>query len=668
MAKSRDRLAIVACALWWISVGASPVLGDSYADEVLADGPVAYWRLGEHDLLDPIADASGRGLDGEYALYGKPGPELGLPGAIAGDPDAAVRFQAEPGFGCFGCGQGHMPIGGPLDLGLVGGALLTLEAWFKLYPSSDAVFTRSAFPRIFHYNAPGGQYAFGVVGDDSAGYPDKRSVWAAVGAGFLSDGVIKAASCDSVWRSDSEEWYHFVATIYSTAEGTEIRLFLNGEELLDLEDSDPIYWQDPQATLAGRREPDGRPVQGFPGLLDEVAVYDQVLPDERIRAHFLAGRPPPVARIAVSALEGPVPLTVEFDGGASVPPPGGTLERYHWYFADGEVDDGVRVSHTYERPGRYNATLLVESSLGTTAHTAERILALPESDDVGPWMVADIGDAPIPGSAGPDGPCIQAFAAGEDIGGAEDQCTFVHEQVIGDFVVECLLRDAYWQPTGRAGLMVRSSLEPDSPFVALTVVEDRQRLLLQWVQRDSEGSSATKSTMSQLMPPRDVLLRIERRGYLVLGAFSIDGSFFTELEPRFAPDLPETLLAGPFVSAKDASCSLGTASTGFCDLFLDLDPPPRVLFQRGDADDNGAIEITDAIATLGYLFLGSDTPHCLDAADADDNGGIEITDAVATLGYLFLGNDPPVTPFERCGVDLRQEVPELGCESYLSCP
>lgn len=175
---------VVVHAAWvtWALLRPAALSAGSYDEEVLEDAPIAYWRLGERDVLDPIVDASGNGLDGVFASYGDDRPELGLPGAIASDPDTAVLFQRQPGFSCFDCGQGHMPLGVPLDLGLVGDAVLTLEAWFKLYPSSDAVFTQSAFPRILHYHTPGGQYGFGVVGDDSAGYPDKRTVWASLGA------------------------------------------------------------------------------------------------------------------------------------------------------------------------------------------------------------------------------------------------------------------------------------------------------------------------------------------------------------------------------------------------------------------------------------------------------------------------------------------------------
>ena len=92
-------------------------------------------------------------------------------------------------------------------------------------------------------------------------------------------------------------------------------------------------------------------------------------------------------------------------------------------------------------------------------------------------------------------------------------------------------------------------------------------------------------------------------------------------------------------------------------------------FHRGDADQNDALELTDAIQILGYLFLGTPTkvPDCLDAADADDNTTIELTDAIRILGYLFLGNStiPDPGPTENpCGPDPGGDADHMGCDSY----
>jgi hypothetical protein len=89
-------------------------------------------------------------------------------------------------------------------------------------------------------------------------------------------------------------------------------------------------------------------------------------------------------------------------------------------------------------------------------------------------------------------------------------------------------------------------------------------------------------------------------------------------------------------------------------------------FRRGDADASGRLEITDAIAVLGFLFLGGREPACLDAADADDSGTLEITDPLRILVHLFLGGRSPQPPFEACGGDPTPDG--LGCDRFPACP
>ena len=90
-------------------------------------------------------------------------------------------------------------------------------------------------------------------------------------------------------------------------------------------------------------------------------------------------------------------------------------------------------------------------------------------------------------------------------------------------------------------------------------------------------------------------------------------------------------------------------------------PPPKVLFRRGDVDDSGTLEITDAIQNLTYQFLGSSPPPCLDALDFDDSGTIEIPDPIGILNHLFFGGAPPAPPAMECGVDPGDD--ELTCQS-----
>jgi hypothetical protein len=91
--------------------------------------------------------------------------------------------------------------------------------------------------------------------------------------------------------------------------------------------------------------------------------------------------------------------------------------------------------------------------------------------------------------------------------------------------------------------------------------------------------------------------------------------------------------------------------------------PGTPVFLRGDANADGAVDISDAIAILGFLFLG--TPNslpCKVAADTNDSEGVDLSDSVFLLNYLFLGTAALVQPFPDCGIDPTPDA--LGCDSY----
>ena len=83
----------------------------------------------------------------------------------------------------------------------------------------------------------------------------------------------------------------------------------------------------------------------------------------------------------------------------------------------------------------------------------------------------------------------------------------------------------------------------------------------------------------------------------------------------------------------------------------------------GDFDTDGALSITDAIALLNFLFLGSPDSSCTQTGDANRDGNIDITDGISLLGFLFLGREAPPAPFPDCGIDPDRD----DCERHPSC-
>jgi hypothetical protein len=93
---------------------------------------------------------------------------------------------------------------------------------------------------------------------------------------------------------------------------------------------------------------------------------------------------------------------------------------------------------------------------------------------------------------------------------------------------------------------------------------------------------------------------------------------------------------------------------------IHIEPEAQRDFVRSDANEDGRIDISDAIAVFSVLFLGAPPFVCRDAADANDDGGLDLSDGVFTLVYLFALGPPPPPPFPKLGPD-----PTLDA---LSCP
>jgi len=95
------------------------------------------------------------------------------------------------------------------------------------------------------------------------------------------------------------------------------------------------------------------------------------------------------------------------------------------------------------------------------------------------------------------------------------------------------------------------------------------------------------------------------------------------------------------------------------------------LFVRGNVDSSQARDTrgvpsylpdpTDVILILRTVFLGEGTLSCEDAADVNDNGRVDLSDAVSLLNHLFRGGPPPLSPYPDPGADAGLED-VLGCE------
>jgi len=77
------------------------------------------------------------------------------------------------------------------------------------------------------------------------------------------------------------------------------------------------------------------------------------------------------------------------------------------------------------------------------------------------------------------------------------------------------------------------------------------------------------------------------------------------------------------------------------------DPTPGVLdvyqtkthgqFERGDANFDGDINLSDTTFLMAFLFQGGTDPQCLDAGDANDSSSVDLSDAIYILAFAFQG-------------------------------
>ncbi|MEM7166916.1 MAG: FG-GAP-like repeat-containing protein [Planctomycetota bacterium] len=111
----------------------------------------------------------------------------------------------------------------------------------------------------------------------------------------------------------------------------------------------------------------------------------------------------------------------------------------------------------------------------------------------------------------------------------------------------------------------------------------------------------------------------------------------------------------------------GVAADQLIDVLETVSPQ----FIRGDCNDDGGVDIADAVLLLNFLFPVGTPPllSCEKACDGNDDGTTNIADAVAILNSLF-GSPTVALPVPNaasgCGVDPTNDT--LACGATVACP
>ena len=242
-------LAISGCGT---PLAASSVAAKTYSATVLADGPVAYWRMDE-TTGNTLADASGNANNGRYAgIYA-----LGQPGAIAGDGNTAVAFDGQSG-------AASVVSSAKLQVNTV-----TIELWIN--KRADTEYGAYIAKNVEVGGAAGSGW-FQLVNSHHNGKLEFR---------ITSDGAPALTSSSTLALNT---WYYVVATY----DGAVAKLFVNGKldgtlkvAAIPKQTADPLFI--------------GRRTDGLfnNAVVDEVAIYPVALSADRIAAHWRAASKTP---------------------------------------------------------------------------------------------------------------------------------------------------------------------------------------------------------------------------------------------------------------------------------------------------------------------------------------------------------------------------------------
>jgi len=216
----------------------------TYDAEVLADFPVAYWRLGETSGTVAVDEVGSN--DGTYIGT----PTLGVDGLLAGDADTAVDFPS--GNHYVDLGAPHLP---------QSDAPFSIEIWMSKTVSDGAT-----GPIVSQYLGTTFPDRFAVRVDVSG------AVWY-----WHGNGVSLVGTTDLTGGSP-----HHIAVTRNAA--GMVSLYVDG--VVENSGTDTASFVNNNTNVA--QFDDGHSLD-YVGICDEVAIYDFALSAARIEAHYNAG-------------------------------------------------------------------------------------------------------------------------------------------------------------------------------------------------------------------------------------------------------------------------------------------------------------------------------------------------------------------------------------------
>jgi hypothetical protein len=182
--------------------------------------------------------------------------------------------------------------------------------------------------------------------------------------------------------------------------------------------------------------------------------------------------------------------------------------------------------------------------------------------------------------------------------------------------------------TGFAESYRKFTIDTQAPIIptildpAVDSVVDYQSQSYQWttVTKNGEGTSVTYQ------------LQVSQDSTFVSPQISISGIAST----WYLSVAPLTQAATYYCRVKATDVAMNTNGFSSARRFH-----TKASYICGDADHSGAVDISDAVYLISYIFSGGTAPIPLAAGDADCSGGPDISDVVYLISYIFSGGAAP---------------------------
>jgi hypothetical protein len=290
------RTRAAALALFLSLLTAAPAAASPYSDAVRADGAVNYLRLGDAPASTPVdiqAPPTSRTLANSgvapmlapaFADASSRGPALGQPGAIAGDPNTAARFD------------GTVPYKwalAPAALHATEHSLQSQQLSWEVWVKPGLVDTTSRRVMADEDQLGGTLIAARADGIVFSRYvnPGEYRLYPPGSRNFVT--VAKTAWSTLVAPVDRTRWSHIVATYDlvnpTTAPRGTMRLYVNGSLVAsrrsDLVPVDTLPWSYANVAIGSNATAWLR----YDGGIDDVATYTRALSATEVAEHYRIG-------------------------------------------------------------------------------------------------------------------------------------------------------------------------------------------------------------------------------------------------------------------------------------------------------------------------------------------------------------------------------------------